>query len=173
MVFSDWSKRLFNCWNLCISPFDFLFGTLMKGVWGVDWTCITLWRSLSLTSEKGSSFEQLGQYHGLVSFCSFSQYAELIQTHLMWFYLLHRSHWTDLSSCFTSFLQIPHGYSMVILSCYIMVNNILLLMKYKWQWYGDRKIRYVRVTLEKRQGEERTKKKRIIYREREYIYRER
>ena len=39
--------------------------------------------SLSLTSEKEYSFEKLGWYDGLVSFCSFSYYAEVIPTYSM------------------------------------------------------------------------------------------
>ena len=71
---------------------------------------IVEWRSLSFSAEKGNNlFEQVKQYHTVLSLIIKLYLCTLILLHLMWIHRSHLSHFTALQFLATGFRQIPHG----------------------------------------------------------------
>ena len=88
---------------------------------------IVEWKSLSFSAEKGYNFfEQVKQYHTVLSLINKLYVCTLILLHLMWIHRSQLSHFTALWFLATGFRQIPHGNAAGIYSTqtHSLVKNV-------------------------------------------------
>ena len=75
------------------------------------------WKSLSFSAEKGNNlFEQVKQYHTVLSLINKLYAFTLMLLYLMWIHKSQLSHFTALWFLATGFRQIPHGTAVGIYS---------------------------------------------------------